>query len=641
MGSSPLDLVNSESFRKKLVTRNLVPYAKSPTKATPPTNYEVIQSDLSVIDSPDQLIDNPTLANKLFPLNQYGNDGGYKQVPDPTGLLNSKSNEGEYGFQDAHLIDEGYIAPNFWRSLNAYADTTQVFDSAYSFGSLDILQNNQGRGANAQPYPTFNPSSYSPLSILLFGDPLGSDGLLSADSYIARLGAKTLKKEFEERIGREVLRNTVGRANIFNVRSGTDVLNLVTGRVPLIEPNYTITIPANPIVAAADFALKLDGSVIPLSPIPGSYFDTSINSGQPTTVQQLQSAYPQANVNKGNFFSKLLGGNKTGSQIFYNNTGGGQKSRLFGNIDFNKFKPSFDRTLFDRVGGVIAGSTTDNSNFYVGSITSDPSRVFSPGGDLPVNQFSQEVQTPVYGAQELAQLYEGPSQDVKLGANGPTYSDGGGIEGGFTWVSPKYKDNAGKLVGLGGKTGAASPNLRPSSYNSTESTNKTFKEGSILDETQRIINSQPSGGRRLQHVGNAIDQVSKVFNDGYKELTKGSRVLTYIGAIGQEVGTEYCRVFAKDIPYLQYSDLQKVDGMTTEGRRFSYSVLDKTYNLNIVPNKQEGGQDSSNLIGNDNNAYAKKYMFSLENLAWATICKSHQKLGKHTGAFSHEESGTI
>jgi hypothetical protein len=112
--------------------------------------------------------------------------------------------------------------------------------------------------------------------------------------------------------------------------------------------------------------------------------------------------------------------------------------------------------------------------------------------------------------------------------------------------------------------------------------------------------------------------VSKVFHDGYKEITKGSRVLSYIGSIGQEVGTEYCRVFAKDTPYLQFNDLQKTDGITTQGRRFSYSVLDNTYNLNIAPNKQEGGQDSTNLIGNSNNGYAKKYMFSIENLAWAT-----------------------
>jgi hypothetical protein len=35
------------------------------------------------------------------------------------------------------------------------------------------------------------------------------------------------------------------------------------------------------------------------------------------------------------------------------------------------------------------------------------------------------------------------------------------------------------------------------------------------------------GIARLKHVGNAINQVSKVFHDGYKEITKGSQVLSY------------------------------------------------------------------------------------------------------------------
>jgi hypothetical protein len=574
-----------------------------------------------VQDSPDQLIDEPSFANKLYPLNQYGNEGGYKQVPDPVGNLNTKSNEGEYGYQDAHIVDEGYAATQLWRPLNAYAAYNNL-DAADAINTLEILQVNKGRTPNGQPYPNFNPSSYSPVSILLTQDPLGSNGLLSSDSFIARLGAQTLRKDFENRIGRQITKQTIARANIFNVNSGTDILNLVTGRVPLIEPDYTITSPSNPLIAATDFALRLAGSTIPTSTIPGSYFDTTINPGFPTTIQQLTAAFPQAAATSGtgNFFSRLLGQNKTGSQLFLNNTGGGQKSRLFGNIDYNKYKPGYERTLFDRVAGVVVGSTTNNSNYYVGSVTSEPSFVFSPSKALPIDQFSREVQSPVYGPQELAQLYEGPSQDVRLGANGPIYSDGGGVEGGFTWVSPKYKGNAGKKVGIGGLITNQDQDFRPSSYNSTESTNREFRGGSILDNTQRLINSQPTGGKRLQHVGNAIDQVSKVFNDGYKELTKGSRVLTYVGAIGQEVGSEYCRVFAKDVPYLQYNDLQKVDGITKNGRRFAYSVLDNTYNLNIVPNKQEGGQDSTNLVSDRSSGlgYAKKYMFSLENLAWRT-----------------------
>jgi len=614
--ASPLDFVNSEGFRKKLIVRNLTPYAKAPNRPTQPINTEYIQSDSSVQDSPDQLIDEPSFANKLYPLNQYGNEGGYEQVPDPGALQNTKSNEGEYGYQDANIVGQSIAESQKWKPLNVFSNGDQLqLDSAEFFDSINRPP--ATNKYNNQPYPTtFVSSTYSPLSILLSPNPSGSNGFVSQDSFIARLGAQTLRKEFEERIAAQIRQDTLGRVNALNVSSGTDLVNILTGVVPIIEPNYTITVTANPILAATNFALRLGGSILPVSPIPGSYFDPNINPGPQTTIQQLTNAFRRSGVGK--FFNRLMGGGETGSQIMFNNMGVGQRSRLFKNIDFNKYKPNYPRTFLDRVGGILTGTQADNSNFYVGNITSNPSQIFSPVGEVPVNQYGVEQQSPVYGPSELAQLYEGPSQSVRLGANGPTYSNGGGIEGGFTWVSPKYRGNAGKKVGINGEVTNEDEDFRPSSYNTTESVNNEFRQGSILDDTQRLIDSQPQGGRRLQHVGNAIDQVSKVFNDGYKEMTKGSRVYRYVGDIGQEVGTEYCRVFAKDVPYLQYNDLQKVDGITTEGRRFSYSVLDKTYNLNIVPNKQEGGQDSSNLIGNDENAYAKKYMFSLENLAWRT-----------------------
>ncbi len=614
--ASPLDFVNSDGFRKKLIVRNLTPYAKAPNRPTQPINTEYIQSDTSVQDSPDKLIDEPSFANKLFPLNQYGNEGGYEQVPDPGALLNTKSNEGEYGYQDANIVGQSGPESQKWKPLNVFSNGNQLpLDSAEFFGSLNRpLTTNT---SNNQPYPTtFVSSTYTPVSILLSPDPSGSNGLLSQDSFIARLGAQTLRREFEQRIAAQIRQDTLGRANILNVTSGTDLVNILTGVVPIIEPNYTITVTANPILAATNFALRLGGSILPVSPIPGSYFDKNITLGQPTTIQQLSNAFRRSGVGK--FFNRLMGGGQTGSEIMFNNMGAGQRSQLFKNIDFNRYKPNFPRNFFQRVAGALVGTVSDNSNFYVGSITSNPSQVFSPVGDVPVNQFGVEQQSPVYGPSELSQLYEGPSQSIRLGANGPTYSNGGGIEGGFTWVSPKYRGNAGKKVGIGGEVTNEDEDFRPSSYVNTESVNNEFRQGSILDDTQRLIDSQPQGGKRLQHVGNAIDQVSKVFNDGYKELTKGSRVYRYVGAIGQEVGTEYCRVFAKDLPYLQYNDLQKTDGITTENRRFAYSVLDKTYNLNISPNKQEGGQDSTNIVGTINNAVAKKYMFSLENLAWRT-----------------------
>jgi hypothetical protein len=220
-----------------------------------------------------------------------------------------------------------------WKPLNVFSNGGELpLDSAPFFESMNRPQTTNT--SNNQPYPTtFVPSTYSPVSILLSPDPTGSNGLLSQDSFIAKLGAETLRAEFQRRIATGIRQNTIGRVNAFNVRGGTDILNLITGRVPLIEPNYQITVPANPILAATDFALRLGGSIIPVSTIPGSYFDPSINQRQPTTIQQLNNAFRRSTV--GRFFNRLVGADKSGSQLFLNNTGGGQKSRLFDNIVYN------------------------------------------------------------------------------------------------------------------------------------------------------------------------------------------------------------------------------------------------------------------------------------------------------------------
>ena len=183
MGTSPLDLINSDGFRKKLITRNLTPYAKAPNRPTLPTNVEYIQSDVSVQDSPDQLIDEPSLANRLYPLNQWGKEGGYQQVPDPGALTNQKSNKGEYGpgQQDAHIIDQASIEQYNWKPVNAYSNGSQeVLDSGEYITEPDWIRSGSSNLYNNQPYPsTFVPSSYVPVSILLSPDPIGSNGLLS------------------------------------------------------------------------------------------------------------------------------------------------------------------------------------------------------------------------------------------------------------------------------------------------------------------------------------------------------------------------------------------------------------------------------------------------------------------------------
>jgi hypothetical protein len=118
------------------------------------------------------------------------------------------------------------------------------------------------------------------------------------------------------------------------------------------------------------------------------------------------------------------------------------------------------------------------------------------------------------------------------------------------------------------------------------------------------------GEARFRHAGNAINQVSRIFNDGYKQMTKGSQVVYYKDPKFETiVGEEYCRVFTKVDPYSDNSRLQKSDGIVNYGRRFNNSVLDNTYNLNISPTKGE----TPSYVSNNK---VKKYMFSIENLAW-------------------------
>jgi hypothetical protein len=134
MASPLLILANTQGFRTNLLKRNLTPYAKAPNRPTQPIDTVYAQSDSSVKDSPDKLIDEPSYANKLFPLNQYGNEGGYKQVPDPGALLNKKSNEGIYNYQDADIVKQGSEEALKWKPLNVFSNGSEsVLDSARIF----------------------------------------------------------------------------------------------------------------------------------------------------------------------------------------------------------------------------------------------------------------------------------------------------------------------------------------------------------------------------------------------------------------------------------------------------------------------------------------------------------------------------
>jgi hypothetical protein len=593
---SILDFGNSEEFRKKLMLRNLVPYSKSPYGKTPPFTYEVSPlNDYSVIDSPDYLIDTKVLADKAYVLNQYGRDGGYQLVTDVGTLKNDKTNYGEYNFSKTNLLINSLpklndnIVHNFYSGVNTSQDI--YADAGVFINSDDYWFDTNLKKKDILYYwlngsSSFKPSEYTAFDI--FTENANTVSKLKEDSYIVRLGAEKLSGYFEDRIGRFIDKyNILTRFEnaISDINDPLDVYNLITGTKPIIEPIWTITRTNNFIFGAAQLALELAGAELPFPTIVGSYFDPTISlTGKGT---------------KG-FLGGIFQQKKTGSQLFFDNTGKGQKSILFSNIEYNLYRPNYKKNSV--LGGFTDLFTKNKNGYYVGSYDLDPTDVLSPQKDLPEDQFGRKVQTPVYGPSEISKLYEGESFNPKIGANGKSFTDGGSIEGGLTWVSPKYKNNAGKNVGLNGQVFGDS-NTKQTTFETTETTEYDMKPRSIMYDTQKLVESQPNNGNKLKHVGNAIDQVSKVFNDGYKEITKGSRVRKYSPNVNGGTFEEYCRLFTKDTPFLTYSRLQKKDGIVSEGRQMKNSVLNKTYDLSIYPKK-----------GND----SKKFMLSIENLAWRT-----------------------
>ena len=635
MSNSPLSFASTSSFRNTLLSKNLSPYGVTGVYSPPSSDLdtETVLSAYSVIDSPNDLIANDPFAAQLYPLNQFGPNGGYNTTIDYNGVpLPINSNQGEYGPDDTVLdlvneffIDSAYVV-NYFGPVGGYNDMVDITTDAGLGAPLHI------------PYGSnFVPSTYSPYSILLSDNPTGDSGSLSQDSFMARLASKKLKESFQYRIDREILINTVGLVNLNSLQDPFEASLLISGQQPLIYKNWAITVPENPVVGAVDLITKLAGAYWPVSLIPGDYFDDNTRNGQ---TQQTSTALNVANQLTGGLLSPILNNKRNPSEIFLVNTGNGQRSALFNNLDYNRYQPAYNhqyggilgvgQAIFD---AVLNSNGTLKGGYYVGSKTAEPSSITSPANQVPVNAFGQQEDSPVYGPSELGILFEGNSDLLNFGLAGKSLSDEGGIDGNFVWTSPKYKGAAGYHATPGGGQGSMDDgfNQISSNYTRDESTNLKFKETSILDETQRLVNSADNvqGISRLKHVGNAINQVSKVFHDGYKEMTKGSQVVSYTDqTTGGEAGIEYCRVFAKDTPYYTYADLQKTDGITTSGRRFTNSVLDNTYNLNIAPMRNPGstnivpdGDEPFDLLGSGRGGYAKKYMFSIENLAWRTSSK--------------------
>ena len=478
------------------------------------------------------------------------------------------------------------------------------------------------RRANLQLYPYFTYESHNLIGIM------ASSSSYDTESELFKFAAKYIKDDrngpVHARIAQNTFAATVGRVRIEDALQGNTAtaINILTGREPLIEANNKITVAKTVAGKAIDFMETVAGITLPFSTIPGDYLSNPANPvnyrDEPRT--QVGAILQDVTGAIGSLFgiARRPKVSTKPSDLLIEYTGDGPKKTLYNLLSFSKYAPNYTTTarsqnsskifnFLDRAAqGVknFLGVEAPNGITYIGDDRgNDVKYAMGDFNDRP-------VRSPFY----LTLLFD--EEAARLFNTSKNISDGGSIGGKLTWISSQSKN----------KLGENNPNFNDqrSKFEESLSTEFEFREDSILGHTQEILNTLPDNGATSRsHVANVIDQTSRFFIDGDNRMSRGSNIKYVDKFSGEESGVEYCRVWTKDRPYFTMGDLMK---KTTNIRKFDSSILTTPYNLNIAPmsDGNKGFESSSNIADKwdyGEGFYAKKYMFSIENLAWKTSNK--------------------
>jgi hypothetical protein len=541
----------------------------------------------------------------------------------------------EQNLSDIPNLLQGQVDTNRGSDLRIPKNSNIYKPDEYFIGEVI---NTLPRSVNLKLYPSFVQTDLS-----LFG--IISNSNYETESELVKFSTSLIKNDPQgpvySRIAQNVEKNTYGRVRILDALNGNTAtaVNIITGREPLIESNYTITVDNTLSIPgqAVDFLRTVSGVQLPFSQIPGDYLSNPRNpiNYRPQASSQLGALYQDVTGVLGSLIGiqrrPLL--SRKPSDLLIEHMGSGQKNRLYDLLRYSTYAPNYTTTarsqntskIFNFVDKVaqgvknILGVEAPTGKAYIGD---------DRGEDVKyeMNDFNDR---PVKSNYFLTLMFDKVS--AELFHTNKNITEGGSIGGKLSWISKNSKN----------KLGANNDSYQASLFTGSTSINYKFRSDSILGITQELLDSMPSdGGAARSHVANVIDQTSRVFQDGDTRISRGSAVKYTDKFTGEESGVEYARVWTKDRPYMTNFDTMPLatnqKDINTKKykqtgrkyrrgniRRFNSSVLDDTWNLNMAPmsNGKKSFDTSTNIveknIGNGD-FYAKKYMLSIENLAWKT-----------------------
>lgn len=536
-------------------------------------------------------------------------------------------NTGNYSIQNTLNVsnrDQGDVTLN---DQTSRASQLILTDNNNRFGpensEYEILENTRvltDPAGNIGIYPYF-PISSGILGRSLIG--ALDSGNYEFESQLAKFANYHLLESpdgpVQSRIRQNLYTATVGRTRIIDAVNGnlSSAINIVRGRERLIEKNYKITVAKTLPGKAIDFLQTVSGVEFPFSEIPGDYLTNPANPvvNRPVPKTELGKLFQDATGVLGSLLGiqRRPSPSRKPSDLMIEYLSDGQKDILFDNLSYSTYAPNYTTRarsqntskLFNFVdsvaGGInkILGREAPEGKAYIGDDRGDNVKNI-------LEDFNQnKVLSPYYLS------YKFDSKATELFSNEKNISERGGIPGKLTWYSRSSQNKLGKdNTEYSSERGILEDSL---------STKHTFREDSILGKTQQLLDSLPkNGGEARSHVANVIDQTSRIFREGTKMISRGSAIAYVNKNTGAQDGSEYCRVWTKDRAYMNYSDTMKKTGTI---RKIEDSVLSTPWNLNIAPMSNGNGSfvGSTNIDGIQGKA--KKYMFSLENLAWKTSNK--------------------
>jgi hypothetical protein len=514
--------------------------------------------------------------------------------------------------------------------IDAYNSGVYVFNEPQKYEPSEFLNLNVN---NRSPLPFLFGVAADPITYLLNNDPPLKD-----ETLLMNIAALELKFNFEARIKRAIERETLGRTTLDEALTNPiTAINLIRDPRSWFEKNFEITVAANPVSRAIEFTSSLAGVQSPISLIR----DIREDYTPKCFVSNTTNGVPASSITK---FVNDLFGREVNRDIFYlNHTGAGQKYALFSSIKKNKYQPDYLAEyqsgvfrLGDKIAqelrtisgflGIGAGSRPEG-NYYIGNRNKneDPLYLLQDSSGDQVNS-NEELTESLKKANPSGTPYSEPGYDE--------VSEYGSISTNFIWKKSNNSATTGGTSNL-----VISTNVDETKYSFN---NKTFRECSILFKTSQLLD------KGVKNFGSPIDQTLTKFYDGYDFVSRGNATISPVktprlNKAGELIGYNYevpgldisgkrvdkdvydkselCRVWTKERPYSKITDLLRYKELNRKERN---SVLDRYGNLNIHPseinvttvNSGNNNDNSISRIEAFGEKRARKYMFSLENLAW-------------------------